>query len=268
MRLCRTIALAITATAATAAALVPSGPASATAGDGLRASRVCEAAADGRAFPIVSRIHDAPPTVYRAGGGYRQWSLDLTNTTDTGCRALHPVLVLVDKGRELRSGQIRMEFHDGTRWRPVRFERTGQGDHVGVFDDGFPGFSVRPGRTVTVRARLAFTPDTVPGRVVTTAALVQRRGDDGDWVGESRDYAFDVVAAGDGDGVADGGGGGGRGRDEARDGDGPGRTVAGELAETGPNGALLGLGAAAIALLLGGGALMAAARRLRLRWSD
>ncbi|MFJ9035588.1 hypothetical protein ACIRF8_03215 [Streptomyces sp. NPDC102406] len=270
MRLRRTIATAAHLTAAATVALLPAGPASAYAGHALRADRAgqaCQAAADGRDFPIATKIHEAPPTVYRAGGDRRTWALDLTNTTRVGCGALHSVLVLADRRHRLRSAQIRLEFSDGTRWRPVRFEKTGHGDHVGVLDDGFPGFSVGPRQKVTVRVRLAFTPDTLPGRVVATAALVQRRGDDGDWVGESDDYPFDIVAAdGDGDdggGDGDGDGEGDAGGDGGDDATGPGRTVAGQLAETGRSRALIGLGIMSGALLVGGGALVVGARRLR-----
>ncbi|MET9498873.1 hypothetical protein [Streptomyces sp. NPDC006552] len=259
MRLRRTLALGVTATAA---GLALSGPVpAASAAGGPPAGRACEAASDGGAFPVTSTIH-AGPDAYRPGGAPRPWTLGLTNTTDAACDALHPVLVLVDHRRTLRSGQIHLEFDDGGQWRPVRFERTGQGDHVGVFDDGFRGFSAGPGETVTVRVRLAFAPDTAPGHIVADAALVQRRGDDGDWVGESGHYPFDIVPdegggrewRGDGDGDGDGDGSGNL----------PGRVYAGELAATGPDDAtLLALGAVAGGLLLAGAALMATARRLR-----
>ncbi|NEB80161.1 hypothetical protein G3I40_33885, partial [Streptomyces sp. SID14478] len=211
------------------------------AGDpgGVSQEPVCQVASDSGEFPIGTAVHRGPDT-YHPGGGYERWSLDLTNATDSGCGNIHPVLVLVDEKRKLRPAQIQLEFHDGARWRPVPFEKTDQDENLGVFDDGFPGFSVGPGKTVTVRVRLAFTSDTRPGHVVAAAALVQRRDDDGDWVGESRDYPFDIVA-----------GGGGRTR--------PG--LAEELARTGPSGALLGLGATAAALLLCGGALVRGARR-------
>ncbi|MEB3962582.1 hypothetical protein OKJ48_20330 [Streptomyces kunmingensis] len=258
---------------ATAATLVLSGPATATAaGEGRHstggAARACAAASDRGEFPITSRIHEGPAAYY-PGDEHRYWSLDLTNTTDAACTPLHPVLVLVDQRRTLRSAQVGLEFFDGERWRPVRFEKTGQGDHVGVFDDGFRGFSAGPGKTVTVRVRLAFTPDTLSDHVVASAALVQRQGDDGNWVGESEDYPFDIVADGtapdDGTGTGTGTGDGygygyGYGYD---DGDGRGTTSADELAATGPSDTLLGLAVAAAAFLLGGGILMAGARHLR-----
>ncbi|MFF3646248.1 hypothetical protein [Streptomyces sp. NPDC002564] len=191
-------------------------------------------------FPIDTRIRKGPAT-YRPGGGYQEWTVDLTNTTDEPCGALHPLLVLVDEGRTLRPGQVQLEFDDGDRWRPVTFERTAEGEHVGVFDDGFPGFEAGPGRTVGVTVRLAFTSDTAADRVVATAALVQRADDDGDWVGESNDYAFGIEAAGD-----------------------PRTPTAEQLAATGP-GMPLRPGILAGAVLLGGAALLLTARHLRAR---
>lgn len=143
-------------------------------------------------FPIGTRIHGGP-TTYHPGGGFRTWSLDLTNKTDAECAYIHPVLVLIDKQRTLVTRQIQLEFSDGGRQHPVRFERTDRDENIGVFDDGFPGFRVGPGKTVTVRARLAFTSDTRPNSVVANAAVVQRRDDDGDWVGESGDYRFTLT---------------------------------------------------------------------------
>ncbi|MGA4841694.1 hypothetical protein [Streptomyces sp. G45] len=231
-------------TAAAAALLVPAlagAPALAHAPSQAR-QPVCAAPVRSD-FPLDARIREGP-AVYHPGGGYRSWTVRLSNATRGVCRSIHPVVVLVDDRGELRSGQIRMEFHDGARWRPVRFERTARAEHVGVFDDGFGGFTAGPGETVTVRVRLAFRDGTAPDRVVASAAVVQRRGDDGDWVGESGDYSFDIRADG--------------GRPWA---------APGELAMTGPGrvlgtGHALGLGAAALALVLGGGALVAGARRL------
>jgi hypothetical protein len=44
--------------------------------------------------------------------------------------------------------------------------------------------------------RLALTAGTEPADVVAVAAVVQRRSGDGDWVGESRQYRFTVMAGG------------------------------------------------------------------------
>ncbi|MGW6025773.1 hypothetical protein [Streptomyces sp. NPDC055099] len=197
----------------------------------------------------------------------------MDNTTRGLCGNIHPVVVIVDKERELRPRQVQLEFHDGTRWRPVGFERTDRDENIGVFDDGFPGFTVEAGRTLTVRVRLSFTSEARSERAVISAAVVQRRADDGDWVGESKDYPFGIDE-GDGDSAgtdsgetgagespgADGGSDGGRERSDTggtsyADG-------AHELAATGPR-ALLGVSAVACALFAGGWALVVGTRRLR-----
>jgi hypothetical protein len=201
---------------------------------------------DQRAFPITTRIHGGPAT-YVAGGGVGTWYLDLTNTTDRTRGDIHPVVVLVDDRRALEPAQPHLEFYDGDRPRTVRFERTDADELVGAFDDGFPGFTVAPGKTLTVRIRLALTPDTAPNTVTATAAVVQRHADDGDWVGQSNDYRFGIDAE-------------------------PGRTTApgtgdtrlpfaDELARTGlgsPPGVVL---AATVVLLVTGGAILLARRR-------
>ncbi|QIJ62865.1 hypothetical protein [Streptomyces sp. JB150] len=156
------------------------------------------AAPDSRAFPLTTRIHGGP-VAYAAGGGYATWYVDLTNTTDRPCAGIHPVVVLVDEKRTLKPSQARLEFYDGTRAEPhpVRFVATDRDELVGAFDDGFPGFTVGPQGTVRVKVRLAFTPDARPNRVTATAAVVQRREDDGDWVGQSNDYRFGIGTAPD-----------------------------------------------------------------------
>jgi LPXTG-motif cell wall-anchored protein len=154
------------------------------------------AAPDARTFPLTTRIHDGPGD-YEAGGGYGTWYLDLTNTTTRRCTAIHPVVVLVDQRRALKPSQPRLDFYDGTRPRPypVRFDRTDEAELVGAFDDGFPGFTVDPGKTLTVKVRLALGPDTEANEITANAAVVQRHADDGDWVGQSNDYRFDVEPA-------------------------------------------------------------------------
>ncbi|MFZ3594787.1 hypothetical protein [Streptomyces sp. BH104] len=227
MRLRRPLALAATALAATA--LGPTNEATADTG-----TQACAAANRGD-FPIDTRIDEGPAT-YHPGDAPRHFSLDLTNTTTARCADLHPVLVLVDRTRKLTPKRITMEFRDAGRWRPVTVERTGRDENIGVFD-GFPGFSVGAGDTVTVDVRLAFADGTPPDRVVANAALVRRKDDDGEWVGESDDYPFTIEEA-------------------------AGPALADELARTGPR-ALLGLGVAAGTLLLAGAALVVGARRLR-----
>ncbi|WP_399925672.1 LPXTG cell wall anchor domain-containing protein [Streptomyces kanamyceticus] len=206
-------------------------------------------------FPLATRIHEGPGA-YRPGGPRQEWTIDLTNATDETCAGVHPILVLVGQRQPLLPEQIRLEFHDGTRWRSVPFEKTDQDENIGVLDDGFPGFTVGPGRTVTVKVRLAFTSDALPNRVVASAALVQRREDDGEWVGDSNDYGFAVAAEAPDDAEdaedAEDSGGLSTARPEPIE----------QLAQTGPA-TLLGLGAAAGALLLGGAALLARYRRLR-----
>jgi len=217
--------------------------------------------------------------VYEAGGGYRSWYLELANTTRETCRSIHPVVVLVDQKRVLEGGQVRLEFYGsegaGARAYPVRFERSGEDESIGVFDDGdggFPGFSVGAGKTLSVRVRLAVAEDAVPNDVVANAAVVQRRGDDGDWVGQSNDYRFRIV---DDEGVPQ------VPQDPSQlpqdpsqlPQDPPGKAVPekglpfpDELAGTGPASRRGLLGAAAGALLLiatGAGAMLVARRRRR-----
>ncbi|MFF0474150.1 hypothetical protein [Streptomyces sp. NPDC004284] len=154
----------------------------------------CETPAGG-GFPLDTRIHGGPVD-YPAGGPFQDWKLDLTNTTDAPCSGVHPVLVLTDRDRVLRPDQIRFEFYDAgsARWYPVAFEATDEAENVGAFT-GFGGFAVPAGRTVTVPVRLAFGRETAPDEVVVNAAVVQRRGEDGDWVGESGDYRLTVGPA-------------------------------------------------------------------------
>ncbi|MFK4222925.1 hypothetical protein [Streptomyces sp. NPDC019890] len=200
-------------------------------------------------FPINTRIHGGP-TVHRPGGGYEEWSVDLANTTDQICRNIYPVIVFTGRDPGLTPPRVTLEFHDrqADRWRPATLETTAEDELVGVLDDSggerrggrFPGFVVPARASVTVTVRLALAADTPPNQVTVNAAIVQRHGDDGDWIGESGDYRFAVL-----------------------DDEGPGATVTlEELATTG-TGSLLRLGVAFGAVLLGGGALVLASRRLR-----
>ncbi|MBJ6638848.1 hypothetical protein H4K36_14935 [Streptomyces sp. DHE7-1] len=162
-----------------------------------QADATCAASGD-RAFPLATRIHGGPGA-YEAGGGFGTWYLDLTNSTGRTCTDLHPVVVLVDDKRALKPSQPKLEFYDGTRALPVAFESTDAQELVGVLDaEGFDGFTVPPGRTVTVKLRLFLTSDAVSDQVTANAAVVQRRGDDGDWVGESNAYRFSVAGGPDG----------------------------------------------------------------------
>ncbi|MEW2285430.1 hypothetical protein [Streptomyces sp. NPDC047841] len=188
MRLCTSLSLCLSAAAAVVVpAAVPASAHAASAGT----TPSC-VAADARAFPLATRIRGGP-TSYEAGGGYGTWYIDLTNTTRRTCADIHPVVVLVDDKRALRPGQPRLKFYDGPRARPVTFETTDEQELVGVLDGaGFGGFTVPPGRTVSVRVRLALTSDTAPDQVTVNAAVVQRRGQDGDWVGQSNAYRFGI----------------------------------------------------------------------------
>lgn len=159
----------------------------------------CVGASD-RDFPLATRIHGGPET-YEAGGGFGTWYLDLTSTARGTCTDVHPVVVLADDQRALRPDQPELDFYDGARPLPVRLEATDEKELVGVFDaDDFDGFTVAPGRTVTVKVRLAFSGDAVPNRITAGAALVRREGEDGEWVGESAGYRF---AIGDGGSTVD-----------------------------------------------------------------
>ncbi|MFI0190191.1 hypothetical protein ACH4PW_21915 [Streptomyces sp. NPDC017082] len=191
MRLCTSLSLCLAAAAATV--VVPGSPGAAQADAGPSC-----AGADAGTFPLAGRIRGGPAS-YEAGGGYGTWYVDLTNTTRRSCAGIHPVVVLVDDARALRPGQPRMDFYEGSRVRPVTFEATDAQELVGVLDGaGFAGFTVPPGRTVSVCVRLSFTSEAVPGRVTANAAVVQRRGEDGDWVGASGAYRFQVTRDGDG----------------------------------------------------------------------
>ncbi|MFJ8014537.1 hypothetical protein [Streptomyces sp. NPDC096339] len=221
-------------------------------------SRALATCGDGKsaAFPIGARIRGGP-AVYRTGGGAQSWYLDLTNTTNSQCTAIHPVVVFTDKTRALRPAHMRMDFDAPGGPFPVSLERTDRDEIIAVFDggDAFSGFTVGPGGTLTVKVSLAFAPDAPTGEVVADAALVQRKGDDGDWVGEAGGYRFSVEGP-DGDGGGDGGDGG-------DDGD---LGAAGSLAHTGTGhrGPAYGVyGAGGAVALVAGGGLVLGARRLR-----
>ncbi|MFI6334790.1 hypothetical protein [Streptomyces sp. NPDC050535] len=217
MRLRTSLPLSVTAAAAALPLTL------ATPGTALADPRPTCAATESRAFPVQTRIHGGPAR-YDVGGDFGTWYIDLTNTTAHTCEGIHPIVVLVDGKRALRPEQARLEFYEGEgegegkRGRegdrdgegegdgvrdlphPVEFEKTDEDENVGAFDDGFPGFTVGPGRTLTVKVRLSVTSDAAaPNDVVANAAVVQRHDDDGDWVGESNDYRFRIEDEG-GDG--------------------------------------------------------------------
>lgn len=243
-------------------------------------------------FPIDTRIHGGPPA-YVPGAGFRTFAVDLTNTTAEPCRGIHPVLALADRDRVLRPAQIRLDFYDSEarRWRPVTFEETEEDENVGVFSDvadlaelsglsglsrdavgtEFAGFDVAAGRTVTVPVRLAFREGTADNEVVANAAIVQRQGDDGDWVGESDDYRLAIVAEGaeEDPESAPAEATPPRGDTGLPRPPGPARPELGqtgpELARTGPESAVLLAPASGALVLTGAGLLFAAGRRHRHR---
>ncbi|MFD5745890.1 hypothetical protein [Streptomyces sp. NPDC127033] len=180
-------ALAVATTDAPVTPAAPAGPAGSDPG------RTCGRVADPD-FPIRAELRGGPGA-YRAGGAAGEWSLDLTNTTGAECRNIHPVVVLYDRDRVLDVSQVKLEMADDRgRMRALPLERTDQDEIVAVRDDGSSGFTVAAHRTVTVRARLAFTASARPNRISATAATVQRRGNDSDWVGASDTYRFAVAA--------------------------------------------------------------------------
>ncbi|WP_405927533.1 hypothetical protein [Streptomyces sp. NBC_00035] len=235
------------------------------------------AAPDSRTFPVKTRIHGGPAS-YDVGGDFRTWYIDLTNTTAHTCGNIHPIVVLVDEKRALRPEQARLEFYEGDgsggqgrEPHPVEFQKSDEDENVGAFDDGFPGFTVGPGRTLTVKVRLSVTSDAaVPNDVVANAAVVQRHDDDGDWVGESNDYRFRIEDEGGGEGAEEedsgsdselgtwagsGSGDGGVVREEGA------ASGADELASTGPR-APHGLGVTVgVGLFAAGAVLLVVSRR-------
>ncbi|MEU3063516.1 hypothetical protein [Streptomyces subrutilus] len=247
MRLRKALALTAVLCAALATAAPPAGADVGTGGGARPApalpSRAKATCGDGKspAFPIGARIRGGP-AVYRTGGDPQSWYLDLTNSTRSVCTAIHPVVVLTDTARALRPAHLRMDFAASGGPFPVSLEHTDRDEIIAVFDggDAFPGFTVASGGTLTVKVSLAFAPDAPTGEVVADAALVQRKGDDGDWVGEAGGYRFTVEGPEDG-------------------------AEAGSLAHTGPRDRAYGLGAGAAAALAAGGGLLLGARRLRTR---
>ncbi|MEU7564921.1 hypothetical protein AB0A99_02730 [Streptomyces fradiae] len=150
-------------------------------------------------FPLRTRITGGP-AAYEPGAPPRTWYVELTNTTLRPCRGIHPVIVLTDRSGGLVPAQVRMAFTapPGRAERPVRPEHTDHREVVAVLDDAtdpaFAGFTVPAGGTLRVPVRLAFAPGAGPDEVTATAAVVQRRGDDGDWVGTSPPYRFTLTA--------------------------------------------------------------------------
>ncbi|MFI9046685.1 hypothetical protein [Streptomyces sp. NPDC053427] len=163
---------------------------------------------DSPSFPIDSRVHGGPAT-YQAGGDWETWQLELRNTTDAVCEDVHPVVVLTAARPGLRPERIRLEYRDpaGGDWRPVPFEATDHEEQIGVFAKSAEsgggergrapggGLAVPANGTVTLPIRLRFAAGTAPGPVTANVTTVQRRGSDGEWIGQSGDYRFTVRPA-------------------------------------------------------------------------
>ncbi|MFJ4983111.1 hypothetical protein ACIP9H_04885 [Streptomyces sp. NPDC088732] len=174
---------------------------------------LASAQATGEPFPVRARLKDGPPA-FVAGAAAREFRVELENTTGRARRDVHPVIVLVDRDRKLTARQVRLEYRTsatggakgagrsgGARWRPVPVAHTGNDENIAVVGEHDPGVVLPAHRTVRVALRLRFTPDAPPGPVEASATVVQRRGADGDWVGESAPYRFTVAPPGDGSGA-------------------------------------------------------------------
>ncbi|MFD3483374.1 hypothetical protein [Streptomyces sp. NPDC058665] len=165
----------------------------------------------------------------------------------------------------------------------MSLEKSDEDETIAVLEGGFSGFAVPAGGTVTVRAKLAFTAAADANRIVANAATVQRRGGDGDWVGESNDYRFsvgdangdpDTDATTDAEADADPGSAAPHTtptttRAPAPNSPSPGEKSSlplgiGSLADTG-SGSLRGPAIGAVLLVLSGGALLFGLRRARNR---
>ncbi|MFE3082893.1 hypothetical protein ACFXGM_05320 [Streptomyces albidoflavus] len=151
---------------------------------------------DAEVLPLVGQVRDGPATV-RAGDGPSGFTVRVHNTGRVTCHRVHPVVLLLDEDRVLVPSQVRLDFHDGRRWLPVRLRHTSRNENVGVLDGGqsFPGFTVRPGGRKDVRLRLAVREDARPDRVAVQAALVQHHDRDGHWAGHSDTYTFELRGA-------------------------------------------------------------------------
>ncbi|MEU6093338.1 hypothetical protein [Streptomyces sp. NPDC047079] len=147
------------------------------------------------AFPLTTRIHGGPGS-YKPGDADDTWFIDIQNTTDRSCKNVHPAVVLVDSRRKLRDAEPKLDFYGGDRWHPVTFTHTDREELVGAFDDGFPGFTVAPHRTLTVKVRFSLTARAQPNDVRAKAAILRKIDNAGDWVGESDDYWFQIDSGG------------------------------------------------------------------------
>ncbi|MFI2299812.1 hypothetical protein ACH5AL_13360 [Actinacidiphila glaucinigra] len=160
------------------------------------------------AFPVTARLLGGPHT-YTAGAGPREFRVELENTSRERLRDVHPVLVFVDRGRRLTADQILLEYRvadpvakagnaRGGSWRPVAVQHTDNDENIAVVGgENGPGTTLPSRRKVSIALRLRFTAPAPAGRVTASATIMERRGEDGDWVGESEGYDFDVVPSRD-----------------------------------------------------------------------
>lgn len=166
------------------------------------------AQATGEPFPVRARLQDGP-RVFVAGAAAREFRVELENTTRRARRDVHPVIVFYDRARKLTARQVHLEYREFTtggakrarpsrepRWRPVPVAHTDNDENVAVVGEHGPGAVLPAHRTVRVALRLRFTADAPPGPVAASATVIQRRGADGDWVGESALYRFTVAPPG------------------------------------------------------------------------
>ncbi|WBB59132.1 hypothetical protein O7599_26545 [Streptomyces sp. WMMC500] len=183
---------ALALTAATAVLLLPSA-AAAQEPPGRASAPRCGDPGAGR-FPVQTALR-GDGAALRAGGARGRVTLRLHNASAGTCRDVHPVAVLGHEASgRLRPDDVRLEFYDAEarRWRAVAFERTGADESAGVFAGGFRGFVLRAGERAEVPVRLGFAGGAPAGRVTVNVTAVQRRGDDGEWVGQSKDYEVSV----------------------------------------------------------------------------
>lgn len=171
------------------------------------------AQATGEPFPVRARLQDGPRS-FVAGAAAREFRVELENTTRQARRNVHPVIVFVDRDRKLTARHIRLEYKELTtggtkgagrsgapRWRPVPVVHTDNDENVAVVGEHDPGAVLPARRTVRISLRLRFTADAPPEPVAASATVVQRRGADGDWVGESAPYRFSITPPRDASGA-------------------------------------------------------------------